>query len=99
MQRFWNLLTPLPPVEMSEDPDAFRLRAELPGYHRDDLHIAIADHELILADEHNRFRRIVQMPAFIDRDAIRADLDDGRLTVTLPKLDVPPANYYPAWCC
>ena len=99
MNRFWSVLAPLPVVAMSEDENAYRVSAELPGYQSDEVQVSVSGNDLIVEDVHRHFRRIVHMPPFIDRDAIHADLSDGKLTVTLPKHNQPIAALFPSWCC
>ena len=99
MNRFWSVLAPFPVVAMSEDETAYRVSAELPGYHCDDLEISVSGHELILQDVRRHFRRAVHMPPFIHREQIHADLTDGTLTVTLPKADHESRRCLPIFCC
>ena len=93
----------VPPVDLHETPDRYVITAELPGLHREDLHIQLHDGQLTLSGTrqkrdvaceqyhrvergHGSFSRTFQLPVPVDSDAIVADLRDGVLTVTCPKM-------------
>src|SRR5262245_44664903 len=91
--------TPL--VDLYETADAFVLSAELPGLSRDDIHIQVEEGRITIWGErpgkvpskqyhrlergHGRFSRTLPLPEAVDVDAVSADLNEGVLTVTLPK--------------
>ena len=91
--------TPLADVE--ETDDAFHVEIELPGIKKDDVTIEVAGRRLTVSGERKRKERIgilrrrtrsvgrfyyeVVLPGDIDDSAIVANLDDGVLTVTVPK--------------
>ena len=91
--------TPLADVE--ETPDAYHVEIELPGVKRDDLDIEIAGRRLTVTGERKErervgilrkrertvgeFRYEVTLPGDVDDDAVDAHLDEGVLTVRIPK--------------
>jgi len=90
-----------PPVDLYETASEFVLTAEVPGLARDRIEIHAEDNRIVIrgerADEapceqyhrvergHGRFSRAFVLPEPIDIDAITADLQEGVLTVTMPK--------------
>jgi HSP20 family protein len=90
-----------PPVDIEETDDAWIVEAELPGVKRDDVNLEVRDNELEISGEikererkgilRRRTRRTgffdyrVTLPGPIDAANIDAKLDDGVLTVRIPK--------------
>ena len=81
--------------DLYEDDDSFHVRAELPGVKKKDLSLELNDGTLLVgferdsdaADEKERtvWKRAVTVPDGIDAEKVSAKLEDGILTVTLPK--------------
>ena len=88
-----------PPLNVSEDASAYYVRSELPGLSLDALELTLTDKNLVIKGERPTeqgkyyrqerpagfFQRVVALNVPVDRDAVRAVLVDGVLTVTLPK--------------
>lgn len=89
-----------PPVEIYEASDNVVLVAELPGFEKDEVDISIQDNQLTLSGErkapegrdyhrserwYGRFERSLALPNSVDPDGVKARLQNGILTVTLPK--------------
>ncbi|MEU6865620.1 Hsp20/alpha crystallin family protein [Streptomyces sp. NPDC046876] len=88
----------LPMAEESEDDDSYTLKLELPGYPAESIDIEAEGEELIvrgeLSEEHHGkvlssrragFTYRTSLPAGADPEHCDADLDDGVLTLTVPK--------------
>jgi HSP20 family protein len=91
--------TPLADVE--ETSDAYSIEIELPGVKRDNIDIEIAGRRVTVHGERKekervgilrrrertvgRFHYEVTVPGDVDADAVEAKLDDGVLTLRLPK--------------
>ena len=91
--------TPLADVE--ETDDAYVVEIELPGVKRDDVDIEVAGRRVTVHGERKekervgilrkrertvgRFRYEVTLPGVVDDEHVEAHLDDGVLTVRLPK--------------
>ena len=91
--------TPLADVE--ETDDAYLVEIELPGVKRDDVDIEIAGRRVTVHGERKekervgilrkrertvgRFHYEVTLPGDVDEDGVEAHLDEGVLTVRLPK--------------
>jgi len=91
-----------PPVDIEEQDDAYVIEAELPGVQRDDVNIELQSNELMITGEikereregilRKRTRRIgrfeyrVRLPEQVDSDNVEAKLNDGVLTVRVPKV-------------
>ncbi|MEW6470966.1 MAG: Hsp20/alpha crystallin family protein [Actinomycetota bacterium] len=91
--------TPLADVE--ETDDAYHVEIELPGIKKDDVAIEVAGRRLTVSGERKEKERVgilrrrtrsvgrfyyeVVLPGAVDEDGIHATLDDGVLTVTVPK--------------
>lgn len=83
------------PVDLYEDKDSTFVRAELPGVHRDDIHVEIVDGYLTINATRKRkdgeqeqsfaLSRSIQLPDEVQADRITAAYENGVLTVTLPK--------------
>ncbi|MDP2846831.1 MAG: Hsp20/alpha crystallin family protein [Humidesulfovibrio sp.] len=88
-----------PPLNVSEDASAYYVRSELPGLSLDSVELTLTDKNLVIKGERPTeqgkyyrqerpagfFQRVVALNVPVDRDAVRATLVDGVLTVTLPK--------------
>ena len=76
-----------------EAEDAWHLRAELPGFRKEDLDITLEDDVLKVSaertgDEHafvDSFSQSLRLPDEADRAGVTAKLEDGILELTLPK--------------
>ncbi|SNT62094.1 HSP20 family protein [Actinomadura meyerae] len=90
-----------PAADVSETDDAYVIEAELPGVKKDEIDVSLHDRELAITGEvkeresrglrHRKQRRSgqfecrVYLPADIDAERVDASLNDGVLTVTVPK--------------
>jgi HSP20 family protein len=92
-----------PPVDIEEADDAYIVEAEVPGVKRDDVNIEVVGNELTISGEikekervgivrrrtrrTGRFEYHVTLPAAVDSDKIDAKLDNGVLTIRIPKAE------------
>jgi len=90
-----------PPLNLSEDENAYYVRSEIPGLGMDAIELTLTDKSLILKGERPTeqgkyyrqerpagvFQRVVGLNVPVDRDKVRATLTDGVLTVVLPKCE------------
>jgi HSP20 family protein len=88
-----------PPVDIEETDDAYVIEADLPGVKREDVDIELEGNELTVSGEvkqregkfRRRTRRVghfelrVVLPDGVDSDRVEANLDNGVLTVRVPK--------------
>ena len=90
-----------PPVDFYETAGEFVLTAELPGLSRNQIEIHAENNRIVIRGErvahvsceqyhrvergHGRFSRAFALPEPIDVEGVAADLQDGVLTVTVPK--------------
>jgi len=90
-----------PLVNVYNSPDEVEIRAHFPGLESDDLDIEVVDNNLVIAgnkkadyQEHGylrkertfgNFKRLIPLPARIDRNKIKADLINGILIIKLYK--------------
>jgi HSP20 family protein len=91
----------VPDVDIEETDDAWIVEAEVPGVNREDVNVEVRDSELMITGEikereragvlRRRTRRVgrfeyrVTLPGDADPDRIEATLDDGILTLRVPK--------------
>ena len=91
----------LPEVNIIEEKDGYTLEAEMPGVNKDGLEILLEGNELTLVGHRARpsvsgellfresqtadFRRVFELDPAIDTARISARMDQGVLTLTLPK--------------
>ena len=87
------------PVDLYQDKNAVTVRAELPGFRKEDLRVEVEDDVLTItahqkteakADDktiakERQFTRLIALPENLDLDKIQAGYENGVLTVTLPK--------------
>lgn len=88
------------PVAVWDDADHIYVEAELPGMTDRDVEITVHDGMLCIRPERNpdegrhclydgrcygRFERMVRLPEPVNADDAQANLEDGVLSVTLPK--------------
>ena len=90
-----------PLVDIEEQDDAYALEVELPGVKREDVNIEVVGNELSITGEikekertgalrrrtrrTGRFEYRVRLPEQVDASKIEASLDQGVLTVQVPK--------------
>ena len=90
-----------PLVDIEETDDAWLVEAELPGVKQDDVDVEVSDSELAISGElkererkgilrrrtrrTGRFDYRVTLPGQADPEGIEASLDEGVLTVRIPK--------------
>ena len=94
-----------PAVDLCETATSFIFTAELPGISREQIKIDVVDGRLTLQGRrdarvsceqyhqvergHGGFCRTFVMPQAVETDNIVADLSNGVLTITVPKIPVP----------
>lgn len=90
-----------PEVNIFEKKDGYVLEAEMPGVNKNGLEITLEDNELTIIGHRNLqppggaplfreshqadFRRVFELDPAIDTGKISARMDQGILTLTLPK--------------
>jgi HSP20 family protein len=90
-------------VDIEEQDDAYLVEAELPGVKREDVDVEVGGHELTISGElkeserkgvvRKRTRRTgqfnyrVALPESVDADKVEAKLNDGVLTIRIPKIE------------
>jgi len=94
-----------PPIDVYEIADHYVVTAELPGLKREDIDVSVENGRLTLSGArretvdsrqyhqvergHGHFHRTFEFGDAISADTITADLRDGVLTITLPKIAPP----------
>ena len=85
------------PVDFYEDNENYFARFELPGFKKSDLQVELENAVLTVSakraqeggqengDSHFSFNRSISVPDGVASDRVTARLEDGILTVTLPK--------------
>lgn len=91
----------LPDVNIFEESDGYVLEAEMPGVNKEGLEVLLEGHELTILGHRNLgtprgnllfresqtadFRRVFELDPAIDTSRIVAKMNQGVLTLTLPK--------------
>jgi len=92
-----------PVVDIYETKDAYVLQADMPGVQKDGLEVLLEDNTLTLVghrapgpitgdvlmreSNENDFRRVFELDPAIDAARIKARMDQGVLTLDLPKAE------------
>lgn len=92
-----------PPASVTEIADGYMLEIEMPGVKRDGLDISFENNELTVTGRRSlppvegtlihresrpeNFRRVFELDPSIDADKISAKIDQGLVTLTLPKAE------------
>ena len=92
-----------PLADVEETDDSYVVEIDLPGVKRDEVDVQLTDRQLTVSGEvkekertgilRRRTRRVgqfqysVTLPADVDADGVSARLDDGVLTVRVPKAE------------
>jgi HSP20 family protein len=90
-----------PPASVIETGDGYTLEVEMPGVNKDGLDISVENNELTITGRRSlpvvegtlihhesrpeNFRRTFDLDPSIDADKISAKIDQGLVTLTLPK--------------
>jgi HSP20 family protein len=92
-----------PVVDIESTPDGYVLYAEMPGVNKQGIEVTVENGDLVLTGRRhpleisgepvhresrlNDFRRIYELDPSIDTSRITARIEDGVLTVNLPKAE------------
>ena len=92
-----------PPASVTEITDGYMLEIEMPGVKKDGLDISFENNELTIVGRRSlpavegtlihreshpeNFRRVFEIDPSIDADKISAKIDQGLVTLTLPKAE------------
>ncbi|PYI82290.1 MAG: heat-shock protein Hsp20 [Verrucomicrobia bacterium] len=92
-----------PPASVTEIADGYMLEIEMPGVKKDGLEISVENNELTIIGRRSlpavegtlihresrpeNFRRAFEIDPSIDADKISAKIDQGLVTLTLPKAE------------
>ena len=92
-----------PPASVTEIGDGYMLEIEMPGVQKDGLEISIENNELTILGRRSlprlegtlihresrpeNFRRVFELDPSIDADKIGAKIEQGLVTLTLPKAE------------
>lgn len=77
-------------LKLTEDDSNFYLNLELPGYSQKDLEVTVEDYVLTVKaknEKRGETSRAISLWDGINFDKVSGKLEDGILTVTLPKLE------------
>jgi HSP20 family protein len=93
----------VPLADIEETEDAWIVEAELPGVNKKDINVDVRDSEVVVTGEIKekerkgllrkrtrpvgRFEYRVLLPGDVDADGVDASLDDGVLTIRIPKAE------------
>jgi HSP20 family protein len=100
-QRAEQFITPV--ASVVEDGDAYMLNVEMPGVNKEGLEISVENNELAIVGRRSlpqiegtlihresrteNFRRVFELDPSIDTSKVSARIDQGVLTLTLPKAE------------
>ena len=92
-----------PPASVTEIADGYTLQTEMPGVKKDGLEISVESNELTIVGKRSlpavegklihresrpeNFRRVFEIDPSIDAGKISAKIDQGLVTLTLPKAE------------
>ena len=100
-RRVGQFVTPV--ASVVEDGDVYLLRVEMPGVNKEGLEISVENNELTITGRRSlaqiegtlihresrpeNFRRVFELDPSIDTEKVSARIDQGVLTLTLPKAE------------
>ena len=90
-----------PPINISEDEGGITIYALLPGVEKDEVDLTFSENSLIIKGEKKPeqgkyfrqerptgpFQRVVNLNIDVDREGIKARMNNGVLTIALPKTE------------
>lgn len=86
-----------PAADLYEDAQNYYARFELPGLKKDEVDLELENSVLTISSAakresdqsavHTSFQRSISVPDGVDLDQVSAQLEDGVLTVTMPKAE------------
>jgi HSP20 family protein len=92
-----------PPASLTEIADGYMVEIEMPGVKKDGLDISVENNELTIVGRRSlpalegmlihresrpeNFRRVFEVDPSIDGDKISAKIDQGLVTLTMPKAE------------
>ena len=84
-------------ADLFEDDDHYFARLELPGVKKENLEVGLEENTLTIgfgrksageeSEEKEIYKRAITVPDGVDAEKVSAKLEDGILTVTLPKAE------------
>ncbi|MFF4603033.1 Hsp20/alpha crystallin family protein [Streptomyces sp. NPDC001339] len=93
-----------PPADIHETDEAYHVECDLPGMRREDIDVQVGEHDLCISGElkaceregvlrrrgrpTGRFEYRALLPTDVRAEEVTAALNDGVLTVTIPKAQV-----------
>lgn len=93
----------VPAADVTEADDAYRVEVDLPGVRRGDVDVEVSGQELTVSGEigereregvlrrstrrTGRFEYRMLLPAEVNTEAVKAEMADGVLTITVPKAE------------
>lgn len=93
----WNDDARRPAIDLFEDESSYMVQAEVPGYDRKEITVELEKDRLVLKgsrkvngdDEKSEvsFHRSVTLPDSVESDNVKANYENGVLTVTIPKAE------------
>ncbi len=89
-----------PAIEFMTTEDAFTLRVQLPGVNAENVEVQVSQDTIAISGDrtqpetkglrsefrYGKFRRVISLPAAVQNDQVKAEFEDGILTLTLPRL-------------
>ena len=89
-----------PAIEFMTHEDAFTLRVQLPGIAAENVEVQVTQDKIAISGDrtqpeaqgvrsefrYGKFRRVISLPAAVQNDQVKAEFNDGILTLTLPRL-------------
>ena len=89
----------VPAIDVTEDDNEYKIKAEIPGVKKEDLHVSVQDGVLTINAEkkegrvirqerrYGKFVRSMRLGKDVDSSNVKAEYKDGILELTLPKVE------------
>ncbi|PPD95330.1 hypothetical protein GOBAR_DD07666 [Gossypium barbadense] len=75
-------------IDWRETPEAHVFKADVPGLKKEEVKVEVEDDRVLQISGERNFMRRFRLPENVKMDQVKASMENGVLTVTVPKMEV-----------